>query len=376
MRHDLKFGQALLPTSPLAVPPPTANFTTDVLIEYEGPQLIIVQQGHTQFLSLCVDADEARSRWLEAPLSPLEKAAMMSGALAVRDVFLKHGVILVEMPDFKMWQLEPSGIPDEVLPEADAMLPDYARGSYESMLDPSVPAEFRIGAEGMSADRLSFGTLSSVISSLQHVWNSLAGAIAAQEITLNAIAFTRGSFAVRADSNNQELFTRVARVYRELNRATYNENRLAATLSPYTRPTIDNYSQYLSALNVNKLEVFTEWRDNEPNPTAFIGYSGAQRSRKSLSAIRSTATTKIGSTIETLTGHFEGFTRKSKRFEFYDLESGKEIVGKIDKTLRDTPITGELNLTRGLKYRAEIESVLTSESEPPKYILRNFARAD
>jgi len=379
MRHPLKFGQALLANSPLAVPPPTANFITDVLIEYDGPQLIIAQQGNAQFLSLCVDEDVTGSRWLEAPLSPLEKTAMMSGALAVRDVLLKHGVVLVEtkhgQPEFSMWEIEPSSIPDAVLPESDAMLPDYVLGSYQTALEPSVPAEFHIGADGLSADRLSFSRLSSVMSTLQHVWSSLAGAIGAQELTLNAVAFMQGSFRVRAESDNQELFTKVARAYRELNRATYDENRLAVTLSQYTRPIMENYAQYLSALNVNKLEVFAEWRDADLNPhTAFVGYSGAQRSRKSLNAARSTITSKIGSTIETLTGHFEGFTRKSRRFEFYDAQAGREIFGKVDKALRDTPITGELNLTRGLKYRVEIETVLTDDNDKPKHVLRNFAR--
>src|SRR5216683_2722956 len=73
-----------------------ANYFTEVLIEYDGPQVIIAQQGNAQFLSLCIDEDESGSRWLEAPLSPLEKTAMLSGALAVRDVLLKHGVVLVE----------------------------------------------------------------------------------------------------------------------------------------------------------------------------------------------------------------------------------------------------------------------------------------
>jgi hypothetical protein len=160
-----------------------------------------------------------------------------------------------------------------------------------------------------------------------------------------------------------------------LNRATYDESRLASTLSRYTRPIVENYAHYLSALNVNKLEVFAEWRDADlNNHTTFVGYSGAQRSRRSFNAARSTFPSKIGSTIETLTGHFEGFTRKSRRFEFYDAQGGREFVGKVDKTLRDTPITGELNLTRGLKYRAEIESVLTDDNDKPKYILRNFAR--
>ncbi len=160
-----------------------------------------------------------------------------------------------------------------------------------------------------------------------------------------------------------------------MNRATYDENRLASTLSRYTRPIVENYAQYLSALNVNKLEVFAEWRDVDLNNyTAFVGYSGAQRSRKSLNAARSTVTSKIGSTLETLTGHFEGFTRKSRRFEFYDAQGGRQIIGKVDKTLRDTPITGEINLTRGLKYRVEIETVLTDDNDEPKHVLRNFAR--
>ncbi|MGC2443199.1 hypothetical protein, partial [Candidatus Binatus sp.] len=189
---------------------------------------------------------------------------------------------------------------------------------------------------------------------------------------LNAVAFAQGSLKVQVEVDDHDLFARVAGLYRGMTRATYNENRIAETFSRLPRTVAENYQQYLSTLNVNKLEVFAEWREGKEERSAFVGYAGAQRTRKAFRTI--IQTTGVQRWTDTLTGYFEGFGRKPRHFEFYDEKTGNRVSGSITKALRDTPIAGELYLGRRLKYRVEIEHVKSGDKT--KSTLLNFARTD
>ncbi len=374
MKHSWKFGQQLFATSPKVVPPVFGRNYKEVLIEYNGPRLVLLEEHSMLFLSLCIDEDGSGTRWIQSRISQLEYQALMGGALAVRDALLKPGMTLLESAHDEAlqhaWQLNPRDIPEEILPEPGALLPEYVRASFRTDMEPDVAAEFHIGAEGGSGNRISFARLSKATATLQHVWTSLASTLGTEQITLNAVGLRAGSFKVRVEVDNPNLYKRIANVYGELTRATYDEIKLVETLSRLPPSVVENYSQYLSALNVNQLDVLAEWREDAVERIAFVGYAGAQRTRKSIKSVKSTSDVKRW--IETLTGYFEGFSRSPRHFEFYDQVSGNRVSGKIQKSLRDTPITGELHLGHRLKYRAEIEMVQKS-TENPKSTLLAFA---
>ncbi len=82
MKWSWKFGQEIMP---LLV---TRRALKEILIEYDGPRLAILEQPPDQILALCIDEDKNGVRWIQSPLSSLEYEALMRGALTVRAALL------------------------------------------------------------------------------------------------------------------------------------------------------------------------------------------------------------------------------------------------------------------------------------------------
>ena len=371
MKHEWQFGQQV--TVPMVV----GRTNIDTLIEYDGPYLVLLQKAVAQFLALRIDEDESGVRWLQSPISTVEYEALFSGELPLRNVFLKQDVLLVEdshdEEPVKVWELNPSTIPDRVLPKRGAPLPAYVRSSYRSKLGDDVPAEFRVGAKGAPDDRITFTRLSQVTSQIQHLWDSIASTMGAQSLTLNATGLVRGSFKITVEVEDRALLKRVAHAYRDLTRATYDENRLTEILSKVPQVVTENFSHYLRALDLNQLDVLTQWHEDATeigDRTAFVGYANAGRTRHSIKPA------KIGETkraVLTVNGFFQGFQRDSGTFEFYD-DLGRLYKGKVRKELRDAPLHDGINVYHARKYRTEIESILKDAKE--KFTLLAYSVLD
>ena len=174
MKHAWTFGQQLM------LPVVSDQRVTETLIEYDGPQLRILEKGADQFLALRIDEDGAGVRWLEAPITSVVYSALMAGELALRNALLKPDVILVENSHAEetvhVWQLDPAQIPEQVLPKRGAMLPRFVRALYKSDLEPGTPAEFHLGTKNMRGSRIAFSRLSQITSTIQNLWDSIASA--------------------------------------------------------------------------------------------------------------------------------------------------------------------------------------------------------
>lgn len=371
MKWSWKFGQEIMP---LLV---TRRALKEILIEYDGPRLAILEQPPDQILALCIDEDKNGVRWIRSPLSSLEYEALMRGALTVRAALLKPGMVLVEYSHDKdeklqsAWELDPTQVPDDVLPDVDTLLPNYVMISHPSTLAPNVSAEFRLGTKGtrdIPEHIISFQRLSAVTAGIQHLWDAIGSTLTARPTVLNAYATSRGSLAIRVQVDDKETFSQVAAVYRELTRATYDRKQLVETLSAKSARVIRRYSEYLKMLDENSLDVFAEWYAG----VAFIGHAGAQRNRKH---IRVPAPEVATPKRIVRAGYLEGFGRSPRHFEFYDPDTGARITGLIHKDLRDFPLRDELYLGHRRKYLVEIESVRVG-SNPPKYTLLAFSPDD
>src|SRR5580704_11852124 len=106
MRHAWTFGQQLLASVV------SGQRVIETLIEYDVPQLCILERGTDQLLALRIDEDLTGVRWLEAPITSVEYSALMAGELALRNALLKPDVILVETSHaeeiVRAWQLDPA----------------------------------------------------------------------------------------------------------------------------------------------------------------------------------------------------------------------------------------------------------------------------
>ncbi len=365
MKHTWTTGQQLM-----FLPVRTVRET---LIEYDGPQLCILDRGSDQFLSLRIDDDDTGVRWLQSPITDVELTALMSGELALRSALLKPEMLLVEdshdEETVHVWQLDSARVPDVVLPKAGALLPAYVRALYKSDLEPQVPAEFHLGTKGVRGSRITFSRLSAITGTIQHLWDSLASTMGADSLPLNAVASGSGSFKLTVEVNDKALFDKVAGAYRDLTRATYEENILV-TLSKSPQNVTHNYSHLRRALDLNRVDVLAHWHADDEERTAFVGYAGAQRTRKTVSS--TTTSDQVKRQSLTLNGHLEGFTGRKGYFDFYEPETGRQISGKVQKKLRDFPIRDEVRLGHRRKYRVEIESA-EAPGQEPQYTLIDFS---
>jgi hypothetical protein len=346
----------------------------ETLIEYDGPQLCIVERGSDEFVSLRVDEDDKGVRWLQSPITSVEYEALISGELALRSALLKPEMLLVEdshdEETFRTTQVDPAKIPDAYLPKPGARLPAYVRASYASQLRPEVPAEFHLATKGVHGRGIAFSRLSAVTGTIQHLWNSLATTMNAPSLPLNAIGSGDGSFKLTVEVRDRALLAKVASAYRDLTRATYDEYTLGGTFSKSPQAVTQNYSHLLRALDLNQVDVLTNWRADGEEHIAFVGYAGAQRTRKAISA--TITSDQVIRRPLTLTGYLEGFAGRKRYFDFFDPETAKHISGKMQKKLRDFPLHDELRLGHRRKYRVEIESV-ESPGQEPQYTLMDFA---
>lgn len=103
-----------------------------VLYEYDGPKMVIaIDEAERQVLGVAVDEQEEGSltRWLFAQLTPEAFAQLLEGTRTLRDLFTAQPVQVVDVDrgwtSISAWNVDGNSLPDELLPEADAALPEF-----------------------------------------------------------------------------------------------------------------------------------------------------------------------------------------------------------------------------------------------------------
>ena len=151
----------------------------EVLLEYEGPHLVIFQNKNQRFLGLRVDDDDQHTAWLESPLSALEEDALKFGELAVRDALIKEQMWLVEFTHAGALsvarEIKASDVPVDILPEPHALLPTYVRSAYAAPLVKS--PELHIGSRDAHAGNVPLKSLGLIATSMQQLWDAFCTSI-------------------------------------------------------------------------------------------------------------------------------------------------------------------------------------------------------
>ena len=95
-------------------------FLDETLVEFNGPQIILLQDDDSRpYLSLAVDEDEF-TRWLVAPTSVLEVLALRLGATTLRAAVQKPIVFVCDMRDdevLRYWEMSTDQLPEGAMPE-------------------------------------------------------------------------------------------------------------------------------------------------------------------------------------------------------------------------------------------------------------------
>jgi hypothetical protein len=350
----------------------SARKLTDVLLEYEGPQLMILEDLNQRYIALAVDCDDTAVRWIQSPISILEFEALVRGGLSVRDALLKSRMLLADYTydnrAVRVWEITQASVPEDALPEPGALLPSAVRNNLVKRLHQEEQPEFHIDSAGHDTIGITFTRLSVIMSKLQALWNSIARRHNASRFTLSAEAVVPGSSRIKVHVDDRDLFEKIAASYRDLVFATFGgRDSLSEVLSKIDVGVGFAYEDFLKAIDFNEVEVLAEWARG----AVYVGYEGAQRTR---GLVRATLQGEAPVLKETasLRGYMVGYTRKIPRFEFYDLDSGELIAGKVTrKQTTKLPFDAEIVLGRSRLYQIRVE-IARQADEPPKYTLLEF----
>ncbi len=223
-----------------------------ILIEYEGPQLILLKTDVADgeyFLGLAADHGKDFDRWIHAPITKLELEALARGGIAMRDVFT--GKTAVDIVDYdvdehprRVWSIPASKIPKGILPVKDALLPSFVREEITSEFFPAALARdanpasplFRLVGRPVYENKISFGGLGEVILGLQRLWTAIATMLQIEVTagtsnrpkpsphTLLFGAMVPSSFGVELAVIDHDVFERIAAEYTRLVRGSFQEN--------------------------------------------------------------------------------------------------------------------------------------------------------
>ncbi len=329
----------------------------DVLLEDEdGPQLAIFSDPTNDFLGLAVDASRDFVRWIQVPLSHLEKDALLAGAQSVRDALLKKTVLVIDYaqssarPTF-VWRSTGAGIPVSVLPRRGLRLPVRL---------PSAPVDeptLRLSGAGAAKDGITLAQLGAVASTMHQVFSAIAREIVGivDPRSVSVYAAQPGSLTVKVHAGDSEGFSLIAARYRDLVRASDDEASVTRIVSSMPRPVVEAFEKHLQAVDKQQAEVLAEW----PTGAVFIGHDGAERALDVYAAGIGADPDVWLDEERTHRGYFEGFwRRRPARFEFYDIDSNETFTGNVDRTVTRMLENELAFLTIGRSQRKYLITVL------------------
>lgn len=340
-----------------------------VLVYYDGPQIVVLRHRERQFLGIAIDENDQAVRWLLAELSPLEFEGLLRGGTSIRSVASKDHVLIVDYSydnrKVGVWEVGIRGIPESVLPEAGAPLPASVRRHLLGAQDREPPV-FVLGGK----EHILFGDLSVVTGKLQKLWNVVAQGMGQNVATLAATAVAAGSLKLQVYTDNPELFARIAERYRQLAMVSDDARALSRQLSEETPAVAAAYREYMHALADHRVEVLAKWGED----AAYLGHQLAGRAEEGLGVILERVQ-ETAVEVRRYRGYFEGFWTKTKpRFEFYDVTTGENFTGRIDRSLKRDITRRHRSVTLGRQsqlYDAVVEIERPPEG-PLKYTLKSF----
>lgn len=301
------------------LPNPTFAFSQwsvlEVLLEFNGPQLTLLQGPNGKYLSVAVDEDESSVRWLRAQVEEFELEALFAGAATVRDLVDKTNLFLVDesyvgVPQ-QEWQLSISDIEESKLPTDDSYLPTLITSQKRSKNTSDLVLS--LFGKILEAGRSHLSGLSKITLEFQKVWRQLCPE---EPVTFYLLAYERGSARLTLDTDEPDAIPQPARRFRSL-----VVNSVEYTDLSEIRKTNESLIRAYSGLVDSLLEY--ELTLDFVTPTCRT-YLSQGRLRRVAEILRSEETVQL-EPLETV-GYFEAFNMKTGHFTFLPRVKG---LGRI-----------------------------------------------
>lgn len=319
--------------------------TFEVLIEYDGPQLVLLSDDRGTRLATAVDELPDGARWIEVPLSNMEVRALRTGRAPLRDLMMRDWVRVVDRDAGfnarEVWEDVPLGlVPPDAFPAPGVLLASFARTPDSEEKQPS-----RIEVEGPSIDdsgRVTFQVLADLLASFQEVFDAL---LPSGRSTLTFAGSSAGSLVLDVQGGEDDAFDQGTRRYREIAEVIWTDPAEVAAPSPAE----EAVRNHLATLSEHGLSVVL----CAPSSGAYVGRHMAQR----VGAAHTTRSRANDGDQPALTvrGMFEGLMNgtRSHQFVFSDA-SGTLYDGTVEGEARDFLANRAVKVGRASDERFEV----------------------
>jgi hypothetical protein len=306
----------------------------------------------------------------------MELEAICTDGVTMRNAVCKSSVDLVDYVDGKarsMWHVPPDRVPSGILPARGAYLPrpigQFALAALKIRSRQHKQPVFRCDGVSVRDGTMPFAGLAAITHSLQALWTSLANrimpsvALMSEEMsawlsgtTLRMATGFHGSFGIGVATENNELFAKIASQYKALVAMPVDAD--ASALEGLPASVLKSYADYLRAIDRSQLEVLANWSDGG---AAFVGYEYAGQARSTVTSAVSDVKTMVEVPVKkeklAARGFFESFGLNRKQFEFYDVQTGNVMTGRIDAALaRSIKDAAEVRVGHQTQYDVQIDA--------------------
>lgn len=308
-----------------------------VLVEYNGPQVVLADSPSGKLLGVAADEDEEVVRWIYAPVTGVELRALAAGATTARDVLIKSHVYVIdtdhEERPVRAWRCDAAALDDGNLPDAGAPLPKASREALRASLPAIAGPAICLEQAGAPSKGVFFRALSDVLSSYQRLWNAIAQATSpagpkergrwtaelSTRAMLSLAAAEPGSLVLRLAPADSHLFDSTSTPFQELVAAGDDGQALAALLNRLGARVQARYEELLADVEKHGLLLLACRGES----VAFLAPRAAGRIRSALPQ---------GTYGEPRTrpavGYFIALDISDARFEFFD--EADEVVYRGD----------------------------------------------
>ena len=337
----------------------------EVLLEFNGPELMTLDCDDALYLSVASDSDDGKVRWLCARISEIELNALLLGATTVRDCILKDEILVVDTDNSGRSQAEfvvaENALSEDDLPSFRSFLPDeIVAATKQSVVKPM----FLLNGPSIVEHSIGFRILADLSQQIQRLWNAIGqtilgtatakGSVSSHvpnETELRLAALQPGSVGLQVDVSNETLFSEIATVYHDLLQVTGDAVKLQTMLHTLKARARSAFLDYLKVLQRHDVEVLARWSDK----AAFVSPFRATRIASGLEHIGTEEEERFSAT-----GYFIGFHIPDATFEFQDSSDEEtRYEGQVSPRVLSNP---ELKIVVGKSSGYEVEFTLFSWS--------------
>lgn len=363
MRDSWALPEQMLPLSEWA--------PVEVLVEFNGPQLVLNCFNERLYLASASDDESGIVRWVSAPISEIELVAIRERATTIREVLLKDRVSVLDVEHdtsiIAEYEVSGSAIAEE-LPDFGSLLPaDHPDEYVPAMAGP--PALILDGRVLKENKKPSFSLLGEVVAPFQRLWTGIGRTLsggASEGITelseLRLSGVSTGSAVLEIETTHVTFFNKVSSRYRELVLSSGDANALTESIKTLDQKTRGALEEFTRALSKHRLESFAR----SAVCSAYLGPFTATRARMTLLAKATQTAEKTVSVV----GYFVKIGTKDGKFNFVSAEDGAPFTGTVAPALMKSQLPITLVLGAGgqpVLYKCDFVIVTkTSPGGTPK----------